>query len=354
MTSRLFSWRLEDSAFADMLPYLNEELGLTDPQLSVHDLAYRGDIDSIWLLLLQGLSTRQRCPFNNATLLQKAIHSGNVQLIMMLLIKGANSNVKGAYGYTTLHECAYVGTPQICQLLLQYKGNVDAISKNGSTPLLVAAREGHQEICEVLLSHGAHPDDGGDKGWTPLFIAAGEGHIGVVQTLLQYGANSHEVSVAEGKTAAEEAYANKHDALGMLLENHMRSTKPGMVEHQFLLQLEQLQLEREQLKLEKGAELTTRLAENELQQQQLHSLLLHTANAANILQPAGTEGGPADSNEVARTWAAAAAAAQQASAQQASNTVDPISAGSSGGAVSPLAKAGFHTPSGGHLAGGDS
>lgn len=220
MTSRLFAWRLEDSAFAKMLPYINEELRLTDPNLSVHDLAYKGDIDSLWLLLLQGLSTRQRCPINNATLLQKAIHSGNHHLIQMLLIKGSNPNVKGAYGYTALHECSYVGTAQICSFLLQFKANVDAISKNGSTPLLVAAREGHQDICEVLLADGAHPDDGGDKGWTPLFIAAGEGHMGVVQTLLQYGANPHETSLQEGKTAAEEAFSNKHDSIGMLLEMH--------------------------------------------------------------------------------------------------------------------------------------
>ena len=109
MTSRLFSWRLTDQTFAEMLPYLNDSLQLTDPHLSVHDLAFKGDIDSLWLLLLQGLSTRQRCPFNNATLLQKGVHSGSLHLIQMLLIKGANANVKGAYGYTALHECAYVG-----------------------------------------------------------------------------------------------------------------------------------------------------------------------------------------------------------------------------------------------------
>lgn len=62
------------------------------------------------------------------------------------LPKGAGPNVKGVYGYTALHECAYMGTGRICQLLLDYKANVDAISKNGSTPLLVAAREGNVDI----------------------------------------------------------------------------------------------------------------------------------------------------------------------------------------------------------------
>lgn len=316
MTSRLFAWRLEDSAFADMLPYINEELRLTDPNLSVHDLAYKGDIDSLWLLLLQGLSTRQRCPFNNATLLQKAIHSGNVQLIQMLLIKGANPNVKGAYGYTALHECSYVGTAQICQTLLHFKANVDAISKNGSTPLLVAAREGHQDICEVLLAHGAHPDDGGDKGWTPLFIAAGEGHLNVVQTLLQYGANVHETSLQEGKTAAEEAYHNKHESIGMLLEMHMQQhmQQQGQQENQFLMlqqQLEQLQHEREQIKTQLKSQpnmpiqndevtmrLQRRLQENEMAQQQLHVLMIHQMQMGKQIQQAFTDG----SSNTARGW----------------------------------------------------
>lgn len=350
MTSRLFSWRLEDSSFAGMLPYLNEELGLTDPHLSVHDLAAKGDLDSIWLLLLQGLSVRQRCPFNNATLLQKAIHSGKIPLIMMLLIKGANSNVKGAYGYTALHECAYVGTAQICQLLLQYKANVDSISKNGSTPLLVAAREGHQDICEVLLANGAHPDDGGDKGWTPLFIAAGEGHFGVVQTLLHYGANPHETSLQEGKTPAEEAYANKHDNLAMFLEQQMRPKQP--LEDQYhLLQaqqckqrLAQLEAEREQIKLQSqtpGIDHETLLhlgklkQENELKQQQVHHLLMQ--QVSTMAQNAGYE----------MQWAAAGGeVASNNSNSNSQSSPDDTSAPDLGSVKqAALAGDGFYTPS---------
>ncbi|CAD7976541.1 unnamed protein product [Amoebophrya sp. A25] len=227
MCSRLFAWRLPDDIFTEMLSDLNNDLGLTSGELNVHEVAQSGCIDSMWLLTIQGLSVRQKCPFSGATLLQKSIHSGNMNLIQMLLIKNANPNVKGAYGYTALHECSYVGTGHMCAILLQHKANVDAISKNGSTPLLVAAREGHTEIVNVLLAGGAHPDDGGDKGWSPLFIAAGEGHLEVVQSLLQYQANPLEVSATENRTPLEEAWHNKQEAVAVLLESHIQQRHGG-------------------------------------------------------------------------------------------------------------------------------
>eukprot|EP00392_Amoebophrya_sp_AT5.2_P004650 g4658.t1 len=90
MCSRIMQWRLLDEQFSAMLPYLNEELGLTRPDLNLHELAEQGDVDSIWLLVLQGngVPVRQKCQYTQATLLQKSIHSKNLSLIHMLLFKG--------------------------------------------------------------------------------------------------------------------------------------------------------------------------------------------------------------------------------------------------------------------------
>ncbi len=51
-----------------------------------------------------------------------SIISGNKrQLVQMVLEKGANVNIKGAFGYTALHECSYLGYSAVSFFLEQAK-----------------------------------------------------------------------------------------------------------------------------------------------------------------------------------------------------------------------------------------
>ena len=82
--------------------------------------------DVIDIVINPGYSLRQRDE-ENATLLQKAVHGGTKSLVTLLLEKGANVNVKGAYGYTALHECCYLGDATVLvivsRVLLFHDGN---------------------------------------------------------------------------------------------------------------------------------------------------------------------------------------------------------------------------------------
>eukprot|EP00929_Paragymnodinium_shiwhaense_P113901 TRINITY_DN82203_c0_g1_i1.p1 TRINITY_DN82203_c0_g1~~TRINITY_DN82203_c0_g1_i1.p1 ORF type:complete len:292 (+),score=72.86 TRINITY_DN82203_c0_g1_i1:78-953(+) len=219
-TSRLFSWRLEDKKLQKLNKSFYQELM---PQLDLHYLCAKGDVDNIWRCLTHPeidcakiLKQRdQEC----ATMLQKAVQSQKLAVVKFLVEKGHSVNPKGAYGYTPLHEACYVGQPDVVRLLLQGNANVDALSKNGSTSLLVASREGHQQVVEALLLYGADGDDGGDKGWTPLSVAAGEGHVEVCQTLLKYKANVNGF-VTDGRferSSLQEAAEQGHVAVVQLL-----------------------------------------------------------------------------------------------------------------------------------------
>ena len=57
--------------------------------------------------------------YSQATLIQKAVHSRSIPLIWHLLLKGAQPNVKGAYGYTALHECCYMGSAKVGDIFLR-------------------------------------------------------------------------------------------------------------------------------------------------------------------------------------------------------------------------------------------
>ncbi|CAE7699832.1 ANKRD50, partial [Symbiodinium pilosum] len=217
--SKIYMWRLDELKLHTTQQALIEELNLVFADL--FDLCERGDAESVWILLSQGMSVKQRDP-EGATLLQKATHSGSTTILKLIVEKGGILNAKGSYGYTPLHEACYLGVPEVCELLLSVKANVDALSKNGSTPLLVAAREGRTAICESLLKHNADADDGGDKGWTPLSVAAGEGHAEVCEILLKYNANVHGFSHdgRNERSALQEAAEQGHaTVVSLLLEN---------------------------------------------------------------------------------------------------------------------------------------
>lgn len=228
-TSRLFGWRLDDTKLVPIQSQLIEELHLHDfrggsgirTEDKLHDLCKRGCAECAWLLLNSGMSVKLR-DAEGATLLQKAVHSGKVPILQLLLERQANINAKGAYGYTPLHEACYIGHPPVCDFLLEKKGNVDALSKNGSTPLLVAAREGHHHVVASLLMAKAFADDGGDKEWTPLYSAVTEGHLEVCRLLLCHGACVNGLSNGKRfeRTTLHEAADQGHEEVVALLLQH--------------------------------------------------------------------------------------------------------------------------------------
>lgn len=158
---------------------LTAELEHADPCELLED----GDAESAWLLLTSGQLQPAYRFADGGTLLQRAVHSGRLPVLTLLLDAKANVNAKGAYGYTALHEASCIGHGPVVELLLQSGANPDAISLNGSTALLVAARAGHLDVATALLHGKAHPDDGGKRGETPLSIAYAAGHHEVCNVL---------------------------------------------------------------------------------------------------------------------------------------------------------------------------
>ncbi len=136
--------------------------------------------------------------------MQAAVQSGSVALAHLLVERGCVVSVKGAFGYTPLHQAAYTPYSNLAEFLLAHGGNLDSLSKNGSTPLLIAAREGHTRVAETMLRYGADPNDGGDKGLSPLLLASAEGHLEMVNLLLSFKADAN-LSLYEGRTALHEA-----------------------------------------------------------------------------------------------------------------------------------------------------
>lgn len=96
----------------------------------------------------------ERTNLNDETALMLASINGNVEIIKLLIQKGAEVNKPG---WTPLHYAATKGDLGTLKLLISQSAYLDAESPNGTTPLMMAAKYGTYEAVRLLIEEGADP-----------------------------------------------------------------------------------------------------------------------------------------------------------------------------------------------------
>jgi len=95
--------------------------------------------------------------------------------------------------FTALHEAAGAGKLEVVKLLIERGADVNWATSEGCTPLHSVAASPHGdfiEVARVLIQHGADVHAQTSDGHTPLSGASGRGHSGVVQVLQNHGATT--------------------------------------------------------------------------------------------------------------------------------------------------------------------
>lgn len=158
----------------------------SDSQTPLGLAAKNGQVEVVKLLVSKGADATK------AGALHYAAEERQVKVIEALLNSGVDINTRDSSGYTALHMVGkkkilpatlpgFVISREIqkdlsdqtiaANFLIAKGADVNARANDNSTPLHLAAINGQSGMCAFLVSHGAQVDARDDKNWTPLHYA---------------------------------------------------------------------------------------------------------------------------------------------------------------------------------------
>ena len=128
--------------------------------------------------------------------IHEAVEKGNVEAVKQYLNAGGDLEAKGGWGKRTpLHSAAQFGHKEIAELLIVKGADVNMKNRFGWTPLAFAAERSHKEVVELLIAKGADVNAEHSGGTTPLDTAIGE----TAALLRKHGGKTAAELKAEGK-----------------------------------------------------------------------------------------------------------------------------------------------------------
>lgn len=168
---------------------------------SLHEACRTGVPDIVQWLLVHGADMNAQC-CQRYSPLHVAADNGSLQALKILIAHNADIDIRTVHGKCPLHVAAspkvHRDHVEIMQLLLDKGANPNARDKNDSTPLHHSswwkraknypATQGTVEGTRLLLKHGALVDAKDNEGRTPMQLALEHGHNDIVTCLSGHSA----------------------------------------------------------------------------------------------------------------------------------------------------------------------
>uniref|UniRef100_A0A8C2ZCL5 Euchromatic histone-lysine N-methyltransferase 2 n=1 Tax=Cyclopterus lumpus TaxID=8103 RepID=A0A8C2ZCL5_CYCLU len=146
---------------------VDEEDGYT----GLHHAAKLGNLEIVNMLLETGQVDVNAQDNGGWTPIIWSAEHKHVDVIKVLLNRGADVTISDKELNVCLHWAAYAGNVDIAELVLNSGCSLASVNMHGDTPLHIAAREGYLECVTLFLSRGADIDIMNREGDTPLSLA---------------------------------------------------------------------------------------------------------------------------------------------------------------------------------------
>ena len=137
-----------------------------------------------------------------------SIQYTNTSRLKYTLDRGANPNLKDAYGVPVLTRAVAAKRAEHVKMLLNRGADIHALDNDGETAVFAAAAANDTAILKLLTSKGASINLKNKNGKTPAMEAARLGHIDMLKYLL---ANGADINAVDNNTAGLAAYAATAD-----------------------------------------------------------------------------------------------------------------------------------------------
>lgn len=151
--------------------------------------AHHGNVELLHLLLLAGADTERR-DFNGDRSMLWAARAGRAESIRLLVATGSPANsTDDPYGQSPLHLAARSGYAEAVSALIAAGAELDAVDQSNGTALYEAVLSQNPRTVRLLVEAGADPNIADDILLdTPLHLAAEREDAGIVRLLLAVGA----------------------------------------------------------------------------------------------------------------------------------------------------------------------
>lgn len=177
----------------------------------------KNDVASVKTYLEKGVNPNEKNK-DNCTMLYIAVEHRHIDIIKLLLDRGADPNIYGSNCMTPLHSVAVIiPIGKILKLITKY-GNLVTLTNYLST-FFVYNESKNLEIAKMLIQNGALVNTNNMKNITPLHIASSSGSYKMVELLLSHGANVNALN-SYGETPLHYSVSsNDLNVTGLLIEN---------------------------------------------------------------------------------------------------------------------------------------
>lgn len=201
---------------------LAAKTGFTPLMIAANDAAAA---EAIRLLIERGavVAPSNPKPLHDASALYYAVWSGNVDMVRLLIERGANVQAKvkvgGIFAAAPLELAVFLGDVPMVRALAEAGSDVNRLSEVGLPVLTSAVMANRVEVAKTLIALGANVNLVDEQSMTPLMHAAlvDYGDTEMVELLLASGATAGTRS-KDNHTALDFATQHRHDAIARLLE----------------------------------------------------------------------------------------------------------------------------------------